>query len=265
MGRPLNNARYHAINLVSYLTMITFNALANALPLNGMTTGEVSDRFPNLFTPAGFTFAIWGVIYVMLLVYVLYALRYSNRGILRETYRKISVYFAISSFANALWIVCWHYELIFLSWILMLVILVCLTMINESFMGIRMRHEERFSIRWPFSIYFGWILVATIANTTILFVRFTGQNIGFPQILWTILVLLLGVVLVALLSIRNKEPILSLVFLWTLFGILVNHLSSNGFGNAYPTIVLTVYASIVVMLPLSLWLIYLRRRADQLR
>ena len=57
---------------ITYLAMITINALANILPINNMTTGDISDKYGNLFAPAGITFSIWGLIYLLLAAYVVY-------------------------------------------------------------------------------------------------------------------------------------------------------------------------------------------------
>ncbi|NTV91529.1 MAG: tryptophan-rich sensory protein, partial [Clostridiales bacterium] len=115
--------------LFSYIIMIAVNALANIIPFNGVNTGQVSDSFPNLFAPAGLTFSIWGLIYLLLAVYVLY-----NLGLFRggrnngdkELLRKLNILFTVSSLANATWIFSWHYKILPLSMLLMLVILVCL-------------------------------------------------------------------------------------------------------------------------------------------
>ena len=110
------------LNVLGFAIMIAANGMANALPINGVTTGEVSDMYPNLFTPAGFTFAIWGLIYLWLFVFVVYQ-AVKGWSAADGTVRQVGPFFLVSSLANALWIFAWHHQLIWLSWILMLVLL----------------------------------------------------------------------------------------------------------------------------------------------
>jgi len=110
--------------VVTYLFMVLMNGLANALPIGGITTGEVSDMYFDLFAPATYTFIIWGLIYLLLLGYTLYQLGLfqADKGASRtELFQQIGIYFSISSVANGLWILAWHFDAIWLSLLLMLV------------------------------------------------------------------------------------------------------------------------------------------------
>ncbi|HPF93546.1 MAG TPA: hypothetical protein PLV65_06405, partial [Tenuifilaceae bacterium] len=69
---------YKIFNIFAFAVMIVLNYLANALPLNGKTTGELSAEYPNLFVPAGLTFSIWGIIYLMLFIFIVVQFRESN-------------------------------------------------------------------------------------------------------------------------------------------------------------------------------------------
>ena len=117
-----------ALVVVTYLAMVTMNFLANALPLNGRNTGEVSDAYPSLFTPAGITFSIWGVIYLLLGA----ARALPTRAVPRTArdagstalLNRVGVLFSISSLANTAWVFAWHYDVIPLSAVLIVVILV---------------------------------------------------------------------------------------------------------------------------------------------
>ena len=115
------------VNVVAYIAMVVVNGLANALPLNGRGTGEISDSHPNLFVPAGLTFSIWGLIYLLLLGFSVYGLVASIRGSEgADGVTRIGSFFAISSLANLGWSFAWHWEVIWLSVVLMLVILATL-------------------------------------------------------------------------------------------------------------------------------------------
>ena len=116
---------------VTYIVMVATNYLANALPLNGIQTGEVSDSYPNLFAPAGITFSIWGLIYLLLAIHLLHQWGLfhrvgANNG---AVLRKVAVLFAATSLANTAWVFSWHYDFIFVSTVLIATILVLLAVI----------------------------------------------------------------------------------------------------------------------------------------
>ena len=95
------------IVLITYLAMVTVNGLANALPINGMITGAISDSYPNLFAPTGITFIIWGVIYLLLAAHTLYQLglfRKKSEEVKTALLKEVGTLFAISSVANFAWI-----------------------------------------------------------------------------------------------------------------------------------------------------------------
>ena len=128
----MNNTRLRKtlsiLNLLSFLGMVIVNYLAVTLPLNNKTTGELSDQYPNLFVPAGFTFSIWGVIYLLLAIFIVYQLIYVFRKNTQNSsfLEKIGILFFASSLANLSWVFAWHFELVSLSLFLMLVLLVSL-------------------------------------------------------------------------------------------------------------------------------------------
>lgn len=218
---------------LSYLIMVTVNALANILPIAGMNTGAVSDSYPNLFAPAGITFSIWGFIYLLLALHTLY--QFTNKD--KKVLNTVGLLFALSSVANSLWIFCWHYHKIGLSVVLMLCILVLLIRINiliEPMKGDRM---FLWSVRIPFSVYLGWITVATIANITTLLVsaQFTGFSI--PEPVWTVVVLLVGVVIGLAWAFRTKDKAYLFTLIWAYTGILIKHTSQEGFASQYMMVI----------------------------
>jgi len=237
------------LNTVAFLVMITVNALANILPINGMNTGEVSDLYPNLFTPAGITFAIWGLIYLLLAGFVLYQIGlFSKNSVYRaDIIQEIGLYFAISSFANALWILAWHYGMVFLSVIIMLVILYCLIIISTKLSEATLSTKEKILIRLPFSIYFGWITVATIANITALLVSLGWSCWGISEQMWTVIVMIVGLLIGVATMVKNKDIAYGLTIIWAYAGILIKHLSPNGFNGQYQAVIITAIGSMVVL------------------
>lgn len=263
MGRRKKFGKMSLVVLVTYLLMIVMNYLANALPLNGMTTGEVSDSYSNLFAPAGYTFAIWGLIYVLLAFHVIYQLgffRSGERSEVTQLMKKIAVYFSISSVANALWIVAWHYGKLGTSIALMLIILVSLIIINGMTVKADLSFKEKFFIRLPFSVYFGWITVATIANITAYFVSIDWNGLGLSDQTWTVIILLVGTVIGIATLLKNWVASYGFVLVWAYVGIYNKHVSPEGWNEAYPGIILTVSICIILLTLLSLWVLVKRRK-----
>ena len=239
------------IVVVTFLTMLIVNVMANILPINEVTTGQVSDSFPNLFAPAGLTFSIWGLIYLLLAGYTLYHIglfRDDSKNIKTELFNMIGILFSVSSIANAAWVFSWHYYKIPLSMLLIVVILVCLILINKLTTKKRFSAKEYFFIRLPFSVYFGWITIATIANATVLLVSTGWGGFGLSEVTWTVVILAVGLIIATLTMIKNKDVAYGFVIIWAYAGILLRHVSSEGFGTQYPAVIATVVISIILLL-----------------
>lgn len=246
--------------LISYLIMIAVNALANILPINGMTTGQVSDAYPNLFAPAAITFSIWGLIYFLILGYVLYQLGLFHKEETVEKAQlieKIGIYFISSSLLNAAWILAWHFRLIPISLIFMIGILVCLIIIALTIKKIELSLTEELLVRLPFSAYFGWITVSAIANVIALLVDINWNRFGLSEQFWAVAVIALGLVIGIMTMYKYKDKVYSLVIIWAYIGILIKHLSANGFAGQYASVIVTVSISIAVLVTGEIYLILL--------
>lgn len=250
------------VTLITYIIMVVVNLLANSLPINGVTTGQVSDSYPNLFAPAAYTFAIWGLIYFLLAMYTVYQL-IDGTSRNNELLNKIGVLFSVSSVANALWILSWHYYNIPLSMVLMIVILVCLILISKTINSNKLSKEERLFIRLPFSVYFGWITVATIANATTLLVSLGWDGFGISETVWTIIVLVMGMVIGIAVINNNVDFAYGLALIWAYYGILVKHISENGFNGEYPSIIVTVVVCIIIFI-ITLINLFIRKKNKML-
>ncbi|MBP2030233.1 preprotein translocase subunit SecG [Methanohalophilus levihalophilus] len=251
------------VTLATFLIMVFVNFLANALPINGVTAGQVSDSYQNLFAPAGATFAIWGLIYLLLAGYTLYQLgifQGKTNTYKTELINKIGILFSVSSIANASWIFAWHYEIIPLSMLLMIVILVCLILINQLTGKEQFSKMEYFFVRLPFSVYFGWITVATIANATILLVSLGWKDFILSDVLWAIIVIFLGIVIAIATMLKNKDIAYGLVIVWAYSGILLKHISPEGFGYQYPAIINTTIVCIALLLLAVAYLVISKRK-----
>ena len=236
---------------VTFIVMIVVNALANIIPFNGMTTGQVSNLYPNLFSPAPMTFSIWGVIYVLLAGYILYQFGFlcKKEGTFnKELPEKISVFFSISSIANTGWFFVWHFNSIGISLVLIAVILICLIIININTGKAELPLREKIFIRLPFSIYFGWITVATMANGTVFLVSINWNRFGMPDWLWTIIILIIGLFIAGFTMLKNQNLGYGIAVIWGYIGILVKHTSKSGFSGKYPLVILTLILCIIVLL-----------------
>lgn len=235
--------------LIAFLLMIAVNAMANLLPLNGLSTGQVSDLYPNLFTPSPFTFAVWILIYFLLACYVFYQMGlFQPGGKISDTdlLKRIAFYFIISSLVNAAWIFSWHYQKIGLSLFLMIIILFSLIFINVRTSRAELTGREKFFLRLPFSIYFGWITVATIANVIVLLVSIDWNRWRLPDEVWMLIVLVVGMLIGVTIILARKDIAYGLVLMWAYFGILVRHVSAGGFDGAYPKVIVMLIVCIAV-------------------
>lgn len=242
--------------LLSYLTMIFVNFLAVTLPLAGRNTGAISDSYPNLFAPAGYTFSIWGAIYVLLGIYVIYQLR-RTKGNLVE---KVSKIFIVNALLNATWIFTWHYDWIWLSVIVMLGLLFSLIKIADILRVSDLTQKEQWTVRLPFSVYFGWITVATIANITTFLVSIGWNGFGLPENFWTVAVLLVGALIGSWRMLRDRTVPYGLVLIWAYGGILSKHLSMNNFAGAYPIIIATVILCMVEFTGMILFILFKKNK-----
>ena len=215
-------------NLLAFLGTVLVNSLANIIPIGGKNTGELSDALPNLFVPAGYVFAIWGVIYLLLMLFSVYQILPKQRESL--FLKRINILFIIGSLANIIWIFLWHYQLVPLSLIAMLVLLGSLLAIYLR-LGIGVKEatrNEKILVHLPFSVYLGWITVATVANVTALLVSLPidWTLYGFDVVATiTILFVVLGVTVAMLIS--RKDIAYALVVVWALLGISVKQISGQ--------------------------------------
>ena len=228
---------------VAYIAMIAVNFLANSLPINNRFTGAISGAYPNLFAPAGLTFSIWGLIYLLLAGYVFYqflTLGEESDQKKEEILKKVNLLFIITSLANISWIFAWHYDFIGLSVLIMGVLLISLIKIADNLRDLQLTPREKIFVSIPFSVYFGWITVAAIANITVFLVSVGWNGFGIADFIWTSIILLVGSLIGILRMSKDKNVAYGLVLIWAYFGILFKHLSPSGFGGQYPSIIITV-------------------------
>lgn len=225
-GKDKSNITFYKfLNLFSLIIVLVVNFLANYLPLNGYNTGELSDLYPNLFVPAGLTFSIWGVIYLLLTVFIIsqFTNFSSKEKVKEEIIKKIGPLFFLTSLANTAWIFAWHYLYVILSLFVMLVLLATLILIYRRLeIGFKEYSNKLYYIFiLPFSIYLGWITIATIANVTALFVDLNFYGGVLNPIIWTISVLIIGLIITLYILLKRNDIAYSLVVVWAYLGIIL--------------------------------------------
>jgi len=236
------------VNVLAVLLTIVVNALANALPINGQTTAEVSDRFDVFFVPAGYVFSIWGVIYIGLIAFAVYQALPAQRT--NPRLRSIGDLFALGCLANAAWIFLWHYNYITLTVIAMLVLLASLLSIYRR-LGIgqaTVRAVERWCVDIPFSVYLGWITVATVANVTDALYNLGWNGGPFAPELWAVAMLAVALALTLLMLWLRHDIAYSLVIIWAAVGIAVKQADTAIVANAAWAV--AVIVALALLMPL---------------
>ncbi len=242
---------FQVANFSAVVLTIVVNGLANALPLNNKYTGELSDSYPNLFVPAGITFAIWGLIYLLLVCFAVYQIRdvFSKESHKMSFLYDIGIFFMIASAGNIAWIFFWHYEMVGLSLVAMLVLLVSLILIYQRLdIGrTRVSRIEKACVHIPMSVYLGWITVATIANVTALLVSVGWGGFGIIEEVWTIAVLVVATLITLIMVFYRHDWAYGLVVVWALLGIVIKRLNPDPVFGVQTTIAYTAAAALIII------------------
>ncbi|MGB5511211.1 MAG: hypothetical protein WBM87_05835 [Woeseiaceae bacterium] len=219
-------------NIAAFVLVIVFNWLANALPFNDQSQTDIAAKYPSLFTPAGFTFSIWGLIYLALLAFTVYQALPSQRQ--NTSIKRLSVPFKISCVSNALWLVAWHYDQLELALLIMLVLLGSLVIIYRSLLA-RVSQStllQRVVLHLPFSLYTSWISVATIANISIIQTSYGWDNAVLTAVNWTLLKLAVAGAVGASVVLKTRDAAFVLVTAWAAYGISVKQVATPAIAGA---------------------------------
>jgi benzodiazapine receptor len=243
------------VTVVAFAITVTLNSLANALPLNGQQTGAISDRFTVLVVPAGYVFAIWGVIYLGQLAFTVLQALPSRRE--DPLFRRLGYLPAVAGALNALWIVLWHWEVFAFTVPVMVALLVVLSAIYlriravDGADGRASTGVVRWAARVPFSVYLGWITVATIANIAAMLSWAGFGGLGVAHEAWAVVVLVTGLAIASTVVLLARDPAYGLVIAWAYGGIVVKE-------SAVAPVAVTAAIGVVLMLGLVA-LTFLRR------
>lgn len=229
---------YNWINLFAFIAMVTVNILANALPLGGNTSGQVSDRYPSLFTPAGITFAIWGVIYAFLGFVLIRQLITSREDRKVITYN-IGGLFAVSCVLNIGWIFSWHFGLIAGSTLIIFVLLA-----NLIILMVLVRYDLLLSL--AFGVYTAWILVASIAS---IFVQLAADGMNLINAggeAFAMIAIIVSGALLTMITLLTRNWTFSAVGIWAFTGIVIRQVSQ--YDGVYMLVTGSALLMILVMI-----------------
>jgi benzodiazapine receptor len=240
-------------NILSVALALTVNILATALPLNGQNTGAISDRFKVFFVPAGYVFAIWGVIYIGWIAFAIYQALPAQKESPRL--RRLGYLFALSGLFNAAWLFCWHFNQFALS---VLVMLGLLGLLIASYLRLDVARTkvgtiEKWCLDIPFSVYLGWITVATVANVTDLLYYINWNAFGISPEIWAVIMLLVASLLGLAMALTRRDSAYLFVLVWSFAGIAVKQ-------AATPMVAYAAWAAALVALGLAVYSIVARRR-----
>jgi hypothetical protein len=241
------------VNLLSVILALAVNILASVLPLNGQNTGEISDRFQVYFVPAGYVFSIWGLIYLGWIAFTIFQFQPSQKESPRL--RRLGYLFAISNIFNAAWLFCWHYNAFGLSVIVMLALLGAL-IVSYLRLDVNRRSVSRlefWSVDALFSVYLGWITVATVANVTDWLYSVGWTGLGISGQVWAVIMLAVASLLGLAMALTRRDVGYLAVLVWAFIGIAVKQSSA-------PLVVTSAWIAALLMAGLVVFLVSLRRR-----
>ena len=244
----MRSIKIKSIWLIALVIMIAVNTLAIVLPINGMSTQMLSDLYPSPFTPAGFTFSIWSVIYSSLIVLAVYQAlpKQSNHELLK----KLDPILIVNFMLNGLWILLWHYGLLWLSVTVMVLILGSLVMAYRA----KLKHENtpNLIINFTISIYLGWISVASLANISVMQTHYGLDAFYFSADIWTMMKITIASILAIFFLTKFNDLVYSAVVIWAAFGISQNH------DNQSAIYALAIMSMLIVS---AFWVMCLTRKA----
>ncbi|HSV50087.1 MAG TPA: hypothetical protein VLH35_07195 [Candidatus Acidoferrales bacterium] len=248
-----NSAVLRSANIIAFVLTVIVNAIAGSTTLiGGQNTAAVSDKFPTLITPAGYVFAIWGIIYLLLGVFVVYQALPRERN--NEYVGRIGWLFVLSSIVNIAWIFMWQSE--YLAFSVGLIVAYLLTLIaiylRLNIGKSKFKLGERLAVHLPFSVFLGWLSIATIANISLTLVAYNWDGFGIAAETWAVLIIAVALALTLLMLSIRKDIAYALVVIWALVGISVKQTNPNVVLATQVGAVIAAVATLVILVLLAI-------------
>jgi hypothetical protein len=240
-------------NIAAFVLTVIVNGLAGSTTLlGGVNTAEISDANPTLITPAGYVFSIWGIIYILLAVFVIFQALPSQKE--KEYTKKIGWLFVLSSILNIVWLFFWQYQILSVSIVLMFLLLITLIAIylrlNIGKSTVTLR--EKLTVHVPFSVYLGWITIASIANVAVFLVSENWDGFGISPETWATLIIIVALVIALLVIATRRDIAYGLVIVWAFVGIAVKQSGNQSI------VTLTEASAIIVLLTMAAVILFSR-------
>ncbi|WP_299986448.1 hypothetical protein [uncultured Pontibacter sp.] len=239
------------LNTVFFLLHLVPSQLTQLELFNSQTIGEVSAKYPALFTPAGITFSIWGVIYLALSAFCIYHIvKAFKEPALHEAnvdLKRLSYYFMLNNLATGAWTIAWVNERLLLSVGLILIQLVTLLAIHIrlNIFDTSRSAASRWFTQVPLSLYFGWIIIATVANISSALVGLGWDGFGVSEGIWAMIMIVAATLIVVFVVFSRTNPFVGLVGIWALYGIILKHRELSAAES--PQIITTAWISLAVV------------------
>lgn len=237
------------LNVIAFAGTVAVNGLANVLPLAGVKTEDVSQKYQHLFSPADYAFAIWGAIYALLAGFVWYQALKKNERITQ----RCGVWFIVNCLANALWMVLWHYELLLLSVACMAVILITLIILNLRLADVNDTWQEKIFVQAGLSLYLGWVCIATVANIASFLVQIGFSGFGIAPEIWTVALAVLSALVAISVLDRFRNAFFGIAVIWGLAGVMAQHFI--GYQMRYPWALGACVLAIMILL-IRMWQLF---------
>jgi len=239
------------LNLVFFIVAFIVSQMSQFNLIGGNTMGDVSAKYESVFTPAGITFAIWGVIYIGLFAFTIYHLIQAHKNDLHaeanQVVQKIGYYFVANNLATTAWVFAWLYEYIALALVLMIIQLYTLIKIHIKLKIYDPQKSvaSKLFTQVPLSLYFAWICIATIANASSFFVYINWDGGGINASAWAIILIVIATLLSVFIISFRQNPYFGLVVLWALYGI---HLKRTAIDEIlYQDVIKTVWLCFAIL------------------
>ena len=240
------------INVVAFVLTVLVNGLAGSTTvLGGRLTSEISDANPTLVTPAGYVFSIWGVIYVLLGIFIVFQALPTQKG--KGFQERIGWLFVLSSLLNIVWLFFWQFEYLSLSVVIMFMLLGSLIAIylrlniGKSTVSLR----EKLAVHVPFSVYLGWITIASIANVSVTLVSVEWDGFGISQEMWAIMIVVIALLITLLVIATRKDVAYGLVIIWALLGIAVKQSGNQNIATTTEVSAVITAAALILSIIVS--------------
>ncbi len=219
--------------------MVTTNALANIIPFNNQTTAEVSDKYATYFTPAGYVFAIWIVIYVLLGAFTLYQARAEQKD--DKALSKGAYLLSFANIINGMWIFTWHFELLELSIVLMVLLLLLLiaTYLSLCQSDQKVTRARKLWVNLPISVYLGWISVATVANAASVLQFYNWEGFGISPVMWSVISIIVVTIVTFVVLVTTSDWVFAAVVVWAFIGLRYNF--SDVLAISWATLVASIF------------------------